>query len=200
MRQSDDEFVTVILPEALDHRRVRQFLRTRRELMLKAAMLFEPQVVVTDVPTLTDGDAASASGPIAPTRNVALVMVSGVHNATLRAIAYASAIRPGELRAITFNTDEGQTAKIMREWAEGDVDVPLEILDSPYREVTAPLIKLVRQIRAGSPDTVVTIVVPEFVVAKWYHQFLHNQTALAIKGALLFEPGVVVTSVPYHLS
>ena len=87
----------------------------------------------------------------------------------------------------------------MREWVDAEVDVPIEVIDSPYREVTTPLVKLVHQIRDGRPDTVVTIVVPEFVVAKWYHQFLHNQTALAIKGALLFEPGVVVTSVPYHL-
>jgi hypothetical protein len=73
------------------------------------------------------------------------------------------------------------------------------VIDSPYREVTGPLVRVVRQIREASPDTVVTIVVPEFVVAKWYHQFLHNQTALAIKGAMLAEPGAVVTSVPYHL-
>jgi amino acid transporter len=199
MRQGEEEFVTVILPEALDRRRARQFLRARRELLLKAAMLFEPQVVVTDVPTLIDGESAATSGPIMPTRNVALVLVSAVHNATLRAIGYANAIRPSELRAMTFNTDDAQTQRIMREWADADVDVALEIIDSPYREVTGPLVKLIRQVRAGSPDTVVTIVVPEFVVAKWYHQFLHNQTALAIKGAMLFEPGVVVTSVPYHL-
>jgi len=87
----------------------------------------------------------------------------------------------------------------MHDWSEAGVDVSLEVLDSPFREVTGPLLRLVRQIREGSPETVVTIIVPEFVVAKWYHQFLHNQTALAIKGAMLFEPGVVVTSVPYHL-
>jgi amino acid transporter len=199
IRHGDDEFVTVVLPETLDRRKMRQFVRTRRELMLKAAMLFEPQVVVTNVPTFANGQAGGTSGPIMPTRNTALVLVSGVHNATLRAIGYASAIHPTDLRAITFNTDDGQTSRIMREWAEADVDVPLEILDSPYREVTGPLVKLVRQIRAAASDTVVTIVVPEFVVAKWYHQFLHNQTALAIKGAMLFEPGVIVTSVPYHL-
>ena len=201
LRQSEDEFVTVVVPEALDPRRVRHFLRGRRELMLKAAMLFEPRVVVTDVPTLTgDGDdSVASSGPIMPTHNVALVLVSGVHNATLRAIAYGSAIRPSELRAITFNTDDAQTQRIMRDWAEAGVDASLEVLDSPFREVTGPLVRLVRQIREGSPNTVVTIIVPEFVVAKWYHQFLHNQTALAIKGAMLFEPGVVVTSVPYHL-
>ena len=199
IRQHEDEFVTVIVPETLDPSRVRQFVRGRRELMLKASLLFEPQVVVTDVPTLLGGNAPAASGPAVPTHNVALVLVSGVHNATLRAIAYANALRPSEVRALTFNTDDAQTQRIMRDWSQAAVDAPLEVIDSPYREVTGPLVRLVRQIRSGSPGTVVTIVVPEFVVAKWYHQFLHNQTALAIKGAMLFEPGVVVTSVPYHL-
>jgi amino acid transporter len=200
LRRGADEFVTVVLPEILHRRGLRQFLRQRRELLLKAALLFEPQVVVTDVPVIApDGDGGRPPGPIAPARNVAIVLVSAVHNATLRALAYARAIRPTDLRAVTFNIDDSETAKIMREWTSADVDVPLELLDSPYREVTEPLLKLVRQIRSGAPDTVVTVILPEFVVSKWYHQFLHNQTALSIKGALLFEPGVVVTSVPYHL-
>jgi len=168
-------------------------------MMLKAAMLFEPQVVVTDVTTPGAELGAADAGPIAPTRNVAIVLVSAVHNATLRALAYATAIRPTELRAVTFNIDERETQKVMSEWALAATTVPLEILDSPYREVTAPLIKLVRSIRAGRPDTVVTVILPEFVVSRWYHQFLHNQSALGIKNSLYFEPGVVVTSVPYHL-
>ena len=200
VRQSDDEYVTVVLPEKIRRRGFRQFLRTRKELMLKAAMLFEPQVVVTDVTTVADEAAGEASGgPIAPTRNYAIVLVSAVHNATLRAIAYGQAIRPTELHAVTFSIDEAETEKIMRDWSTAAVTVPLEVLDSPYREVAQPLVKLIRQMRAGSADTVVTVILPEFVVSKWYHQFLHNQTALAIKGSLLFEPGVVVTSVPYHL-
>lgn len=199
VRQSDAEYVTVVLPEKLHRRGFRQFLRTRKELMLKAALLFEPQVVVTDVTTVADSAGEDRGGPIAPTRNVAIVLVSGVHNATLRAIAYGQAIRPSELRAVTFNTDESETEKIMRDWSTAAVDVPLELLDSPYREVAQPLVKLVRQIRAASRDTVVTVILPEFVVSRWFHQFLHNQTALGIKGALLFEPGVVVTSVPFHL-
>lgn len=199
MRHSEDEYITIVLPEKLHRRGFRQFLRTRKELMLKASMLFEPQVVVTDVTTVADGAGVSDSGPIAPTRNIAIVLVSAVHNATLRALAYGASIRPTELRAVTFNIDERETEKIMLDWTTAAVDVPLEVLDSPYREVTQPLVKLVRQIRAPSPDTVVTVILPEFVVSKWFHQFLHNQTALGIKGALLFEPGVVVTSVPYHL-
>ncbi len=198
LRRSENEYITVVLPEKIRRRGFRQFLRTRRELMLKASLLFEPQVVVTDVTTVAGETGEDAGGPIVPTRNVAIVLVSGVHNATLRALAYGQAIRPTELRAVTFNIDEGETAKIMGEWANAAVSVPLELIDSPYREVAQPLVRLIRQLRA-SPDTVVTVILPEFVVSKWYHQFLHNQTALAIKGTLLFEPGVVVTSVPFHL-
>ena len=194
-----DEFISVVLPETIHRGGIRHFLRTRRELLLKAAMLFEPEVVVTDVPTVLDAETPAASGPIMPTRNIAVVLVAAVHNATLRALAYATAIRPTELRAITFNVDDSESDRIMRDWAQADVDVSLEIIDSPFREVAEPLVRLVRQLRAGSSDTVVTVIVPEFVVAKWYHQFLHNQTALSIKAALLFEPGVVLTSVPYHL-
>ncbi len=199
MRRSENEYITVVLPETLHRRGMGHYLRVRRELLLKAALLFEPRVVVTDVPTVVDGRDTDASGPIMPTRNVAIVLVSAVHNATLRALAYASAIRPTEVRAITFATDERETERVMRDWADAAVDVPLEILESPFRDITGPVLKLVRQIRAGSPDTVVTVIIPEFVVAKWYHQFLHNQSALSIKGALLVEPGAVVTSVPYHL-
>ena len=199
IRQSNDEYVTIVLPEKVRQRGFRQFLTTRKELMLKASMLFEPQVVVTDVTTVAEGHHGGDLGPIAPTRNIAIVLVSAVHNATLRAISYASAINPTELRAVTFNIDDNETQKVMRDWADMAVTVPLEVLDSPYREVARPLVRLVHQIRRAAPDTVVTVIVPEFVVSKWYHQFLHNQTALGIKGALLFEPGVVVTSVPFHL-
>jgi amino acid transporter len=200
IRQSDNEYITIVLPEKIRQRGLRQFLTTRKELMLKASLLFEPQVVVTDVTTVAEGEHAGDLGPIAPTRNVALVLVSAVHNATLRAISYAQAISPTELRAVTFNIDDAETQKIMRDWGNMAVTVPLEVLDSPYREVARPLLRLVHQIRSAAPDTVVTVIVPEFVVSKWYHQFLHNQTALGIKGALIFEPGVVVTSVPYHFS
>lgn len=200
IEREGNEFVTIVLPETLRGRGVGHFVRQRRELMLKAAMLFEPQVVVTDVPLhAPDGRPGDAAGPIQPTRNVAIVLVAGAHNATARALEYARAIKPTEIRAVTFNVDESEAAKVMRDWSARGTDAPLEIIDSPYREVTRPLLKLIRQIRSSAKDVVVTIVVPEFVVSKWWHQFLHNQTALAIKASLLYEPGVVLTSVPYHL-
>ena len=198
LERQGNEFVTVVVPETLKGEGFGHYVRGRKELMLKAAMLFEPQVVLTDVPT-RQGDGDEDGGLVHPTRNVALVLVSAVHNATLRALEYAKAIAPTAVRAITFNVEESETQKIMRDWGQTVTGVPLEILDSPYRDLAPPLLKLVRQIRRAAPDTVVTVIVPEFVVKKWWHQFLHNQSALSIKAALLFEPGVVVTSVPYHL-
>jgi hypothetical protein len=128
-----------------------------------------------------------------------VVLVSNVHNASLRAVAYAVGLRPAGIRAVTFAVDEADTERITEEWSRQPFDVTLEILDSPYREVRRPLVRLVTELRAESPGTVVTVVIPEFVVRRWWHQFLHNQTALAIKARLLFEPDVVVTSVPFHL-
>jgi amino acid transporter len=201
IRQDADEFVTLVIPERLRRTGFGRLFRQRYELMLKASMLFEPQVVVTDVPTIVDEGPGrtDVSGPIAPARNVAIVLISAVHNATLRALTYAKAIRPTEIRAVMFNVEDEQTRDVMEDWSRTSIDIPLEIVDSPYREVAEPLVRMVRQIRAGAPDTVVTVILPEFVVSKWYHQFLHNQTALAIKRVMLYEPGVVVTSVPYHL-
>jgi amino acid transporter len=197
MATRPDEFVAVVVPERIERPGLRSLLRQRRELLLKAALLFEPAAVVTDVPAAGGED--EPAGPVPPARTVALVLVSGVHNATLRALEYARATRPTELRAVTFNVEERETQRIVAEWAAAATDVPLEVLDSPFREVVGPLRRLVRTIRAETPDAVVTVVLPEFVVSRWYEQLLHNQTALAIKAALLFEPGVVVTSVPYHL-
>jgi amino acid transporter len=198
IEREGEEYVTIVVPESLRRRGIGGFLGQRRTLMLKAAMLFEPQVVLSDVPSHDAIEKASA--PVIPARNVAVVLVSGVHNATLRALFYARALSPSETRAVTFNVDESSTQTVMEDWADAGTDVPLEVIDSPYREVTRPLIRLIRQIRATTPGVVVTVIVPEFVVSKWWHQFLHNQTALAIKASLLFEPGVVLTSVPYHLS
>lgn len=193
--------MTVLLPERLRNRSWIQFVRARRGLLLKAAMLFERDVVVTDVPHLDSGHRKPVgTRPPAPARNEAVVLVSSVHNASLRAVSYAMGLRPTDIQAVTFAVDEKDTAEIMEEWSRQPFEVPLEILDSPYREVRKPLIKLIRRLRDQAPGTVVTVVLPEFVVRRWWHQFLHNQTALAIKARLLFERDVVVTSVPFHLS
>ena len=128
-----------------------------------------------------------------------MVLVSKVHMPTLRAVAYAQATRPDTLTAVTVNVDDKDTRAIQQEWERRQIPVPLTVVDSPYREITRPIIDFVKGIRRGSPRDVVTVFVPEYVVGRWWENLLHNQSALRIKGRLLFEPGVMVTSVPWQL-
>jgi hypothetical protein len=137
--------------------------------------------------------------PILPSRNHAVVLVSKVHMPTLRAVAYAQATRPDTLTAVTVNVDDKDTRRIQEEWERRQIPVPLTVVDSPYREITRPIIDFVKGIRRGSPRDVITVFVPEYVVGRWWENLLHNQSALRIKGRLLFEPGVMVTSVPWQL-
>ncbi|WP_433296618.1 APC family permease [Actinoplanes sp. CA-030573] len=137
--------------------------------------------------------------PVLPSRNHAVVLVSKVHMPTLRAVAYAQATRPDTLTALTVNVDDKDTRAIQDEWERRQIPVPLTVVDSPYREISRPIIDFVKGIRRGSPRDVVTVFVPEYVVGRWWENLLHNQSALRIKGRLLFEPGVMVTSVPWQL-
>jgi amino acid transporter len=137
--------------------------------------------------------------PVLPSRNHAVVLVSKVHMPTLRALAYAQATRPDTLTAVTVNVDDKDTRSIQAEWERRQIPVPLTVVDSPYREITRPIIDFVKSVRRGSPRDVITVFVPEYVVGRWWENLLHNQSALRIKGRLLFEPGVMVTSVPWQL-
>lgn len=87
----------------------------------------------------------------------------------------------------------------LKEWADQDMSVPLEILASPYREVLRPIINYVRSVRRESPRDLVTVYIPEYVVGHRWERLLHNQTAFRLKGRLLLTPGVMVTSVPFQL-
>jgi amino acid transporter len=138
--------------------------------------------------------------PVLPARNHAIVLVSKVHQPTLRAIAYAQATRPDTLTAVTVNVDEKDTRAIQAEWERRAVPVPLTVVDSPYREITKPIVDFVKSLRRDQPRDVVTVFIPEYVVGRWWEHLLHNQSALRIKGRLLFEPGVMVTSVPWQLA
>ncbi|MFM8236527.1 MAG: APC family permease [Actinomycetota bacterium] len=128
-----------------------------------------------------------------------VVLVGGVHRGVLEALAYARSMRPNHIMALTVVTDAEEQAKIEQAWAEFRIDVPLEIVLSPYRELTRPVTRFVDELDARYDNDIVTIVIPEFVVGKWWAQLLHNQSALFLKGRLLFRKGTVVTSVPYHL-
>ena len=134
-----------------------------------------------------------------PTRVHALVLVSKIHKPTLRALAYARATRPSVLEAITVNVDPDETRSLEVEWERRAIPVTLKVLDSPYREITRPIIEYVRRLRSDNPNDVVTVYVPEYVVGHWWEQILHNQSALRLKSRLLFMPGVMMTSVPWQL-
>ena len=140
------------------------------------------------------------AGDILPSRNHAIVLVSQLHAPTLRALAYAKATRPSDLIALTVAVDEGTDRQLQAQWDARHVDIPLTIVSSPYREVTRPVLDYIRRIRRDSPRDVVTVFIPEYVVGHWWEHLLHNQSALRLKGRLLYEPGVMVTSVPYQLN
>jgi amino acid transporter len=138
--------------------------------------------------------------PVLPARNHAVVLVSKLHQPTMRAIAYARAVRPDTITALTVNVDPGDTRALQAEWERRQMPVPLTILESPYREITRPIINYVKAVRRKTPRDVVTVFIPEYVVGRWWEQLLHNQSALRIKSRLHFEPGVMVTSVPFQLA
>nr|WP_206037559.1 APC family permease [Rhodococcus sp. HNM0569] len=136
---------------------------------------------------------------VLPSRTHSIVLVSKLHMPTLRALAYARATRPDTLEAITVNVDDADTRQLVREWENSDVTVPLKVIESPYREITRPVLDYVRRVRRDSPRDVVTVFIPEYVVGHWWEQLLHNQSALRLKSRLLFQPNVMVTSVPWQL-
>jgi amino acid transporter len=135
-----------------------------------------------------------------PSRVHALVLVSHLHRPTMRAVAYARASRPQVLEAVTVGVDPAEAQALRDQWEAMDLPVPLRILDSPFREITRPIIAYVRSIRRDSPRDLVVVYIPEYVVGHWWEQLLHNQSALRLKGRLLFTPGVVVASVPWQLA
>ena len=138
--------------------------------------------------------------PVLPARNHAIVLVSGLNLAAVRALGYARATRPDELEAVTVNVDDVATRALTKQWEDRSIPVSLKVVESPYREITRPVLEYVRRIRSDNPRDVVTVFIPEYVVGRWWEALLHNQSALRLKGRLLFQPRVMVTSVPWQLA
>ncbi len=145
-------------------------------------------------------DEGDTKQQLLPSRVHAIVLVSKVHKPTLRALAYARATRPSILEALTVDVDPEETKALQAEWDRRDIPVPLKALDSPYREITRPIVDYVKSIRSGNPRDLVVVYIPEYVLGHWWEQVLHNQSALRLKGRLLFTPGVMVSSVPWQLA
>ncbi|ONI79409.1 DNA-binding protein [Actinosynnema sp. ALI-1.44] len=137
---------------------------------------------------------------VMPSRNHAIVLVSKLHLPTRRALAYAKATRPDVLEAVTVNVDDRDTRMLVKDWEANGFKIPLKVIESPYREITKPVLDYVKRMRSKNPRDVVTVFIPEYVVGRWWEHFLHNQSALRLKGRLLFQPGVMVTSVPWQLA
>ncbi|MGM0351997.1 APC family permease [Streptomyces sp. ECR3] len=134
-----------------------------------------------------------------PSRVLAIVLVSNVHKPTLRALAYARASKPDRLEALTVAVDHDETRALEEQWQRLGIDVPLKVLDSPYREVTRPVVDYVRSLGRESTRDMVGVYIPEYVVGRWWENLLHNQSALRIKARLRFTAGVMVISVPWQL-
>jgi len=144
-------------------------------------------------------DEATDVDTVLPSRNHAIVLVARLHRPTMRAISYARATRPDVLEAVTVNVDDADTRRLVREWDRRKIPVSLKVVESPYREITKPVLDYVKRVRTKNPRDIVTVFVPEYVVGHWWEQILHNQSALRIKTRLLFQPGVMVVSVPWQL-
>lgn len=189
------EFVTVIVSE-----RVKQgsFLTmgTRTGLLLKTALLFTPGVVTTDVPYL-ENVPQTALELGRSTRHIVVVLVPAAHNATLHALEYANTLSADEVRAVHVVLDPEMAEHHVQEWNGLGTGRSLELIESPYRDLGETARDYIRSV-ARTEDTIVTVVLPEFIVRKWWHHFLHNQNAFDVKWTLLAEPNVVVTSVPYR--
>ncbi|HZJ49001.1 MAG TPA: amino acid permease, partial [Acidimicrobiia bacterium] len=193
------DFLSLVIPEILEGRGLWEIVRRSRIHRLKASFLRERGVEIVDIPILRDEIQPGRDETEEPARNYVVVLVSGVHNATLQALEYAETLTPTDLRALSFGLDPAASEKLGDDWMRSGIPVPLELHESPYRDLGRSLAEYAKQFRADGKDRIVTIVIPEFIVGKLRHQFLHGQTALLVKRHLLFEPGVIVASVPYHL-
>jgi amino acid transporter len=133
-------------------------------------------------------------------QHTVLVLVGDVHRGVVRAVQYARTLAPtATVRGVYVETDPARTARLEEKWAQWGLGVPLVVLGSPYRSLLRPLLDYVDKIHARGDDQMVTVVLPEFLPGRWWQHVLHNQTALLVKGALLYRPNTVVADVPYLL-
>jgi amino acid transporter len=150
---------------------------------------------------LSVADQLSIEGlePLRAVNHTVIVPISGIHRGVLNALQYAKSIAPENVSAVYVDFDEEATALLREKWEQWGGGVKLVVLPSPYRELTGPLLRYIYRLDRKRDDDFITVVIPEFVPAKWWQHLLHNQSSLLLKGSLLFKKGVVVVNVPYHL-
>jgi len=168
-------------------------------ILLMAALFALMKVIRRHYTRVKEELLADTESVTLPSRVHAVVLVSKLHKPTLRALAYARASRPATLEALTVNVDPADTEALLAEWEAAEIPVTLKVRDSPFREITRPVVEYVKNRRADSPREIVDVYVPEYVVGRWWETLLHNQSALRLKTRLRLTPGVVVVSVPYQL-
>jgi len=191
--RGESDFVTLIVPEQFRHRSLVS-AATRASFRLKMRLLSEPGTVVADVPVVSDHHGPEG---LTPSRLVVRVLLSDVHASSLRAVNYAQSLGIEDTRAVSFAFGREDGRRLKERWLEAGSAMPLDLSDAPYRDVGDPLLEYVRELTAD-PQTVVNVVMPEVVVRGW-SRLLHNQRALYVKRLLLFEPHVILSSVPYQL-
>ena len=189
--QGESRYVTVVVPELFRKPSLLSAVMRRSTFSLKLGLLREPGVAVTDVPKLGDDD-------FLPQRAEVVVPISGVNAASLRALLYARSLGIRETRAVYFAEGDDEAGTIEHDWRRFPTGLPLEIVEAPYRDVGTPLLTYLRAITAD-PEAVAVVVMPELVV-RGTDRLLHNQRALYLKRLLLFEPRVILTSVPFQLT
>jgi len=191
--RGENRFVTVVVPEQF-RRRSLLSATGRSSFRLKLRLLSEPGIVVASVPVVSSSPHPEGR---APSRLVVRVLLAGIHGGSLRALNYAHSLDVEDTRAVSFAFDGEEAARIEHDWATAGFSMPLDLSDAPYRDIGDPLLAYLRRLTAD-PDTAVNVVMPEIVVRGWT-RLLHNQRALYIKRLLLFEPRVILSSVPYQL-
>jgi len=134
-----------------------------------------------------------------PIKHTVIVPISGIHRGVVSALQYAKSIAPDRVQAVYVDFEEEATANLKDKWERWGAGVQLVVLPSPYRELTRPLLRHIHRLTRENCDDIITVVLPEFIPARWWQHALHNQSSLLLKGSLLFKKGVIVTSVPYHL-
>ena len=189
--QGESHFVTVVVPELFSKRSLLSAVLHRSTFSLKLGLLREPGVAVTDVPKLGGDD-------VLPERAQVIVPVSAMHAGSLRALQYARSLGIRDTTAVYFADHEEEAEAMRDDWRRFPTGVPLDVVEDPYRDVGQPLLEYLRRVTAD-PQAVAVVVMPELIV-RGTDRLLHNQRALYLKRLLLFEPRVILTSVPFQLT
>jgi len=189
--RGESDFVTVVLPESFDSESLLSQAQNARELALKFRLLSEPGVVVTDLPAVRGRDVD------VPRQLLVRVLVSGVNAASMRAVNYATTLGIADTRAVHFAFNSADARSIRVDWSSHGPRIPLEVDEAPYRDIGGPLLQYLREL-TEEEGTAVLVLMPE-LVTRGFRRVLHNQRALYIKRLLLFEPQVILASVPYQL-